>query len=80
MDELREKLADYAHEAWGLYMVWMLANCEQRPDGSVLISAGYAAALQRLATASYAELPEDQKNNDRAEADKILAIVRSHGG
>jgi hypothetical protein len=73
--EVREHLADYAHQAWCDYMAWFLANCQERPDGSLVIPAGYVAAITRLMQTPYRLLSEGQKTKDRAEAEKIMIII-----
>ena len=70
----RVALAAYAHEAWSEDTTWKLAQGTKQPDGSVLLPALYVQNLERLAQTPYAELSEEQKNNDRREADRMLAI------
>ena len=74
-NKTREALADYAHQAWSGWMEYMFGKLERRDDGALIIPAGYVAALQRLIDTPYADLDEAQKDNDRAEADRMLAIV-----
>jgi hypothetical protein len=71
--DVREELAALCHEQWAGWMVYLFAKCE-RPDGSVLIAPAYAEALRTLTRTPYADLPESQKDNDRKEADRILAL------
>jgi hypothetical protein len=56
-------------------MSYMFGKLERREDGALIIPAGYVANLQRLIDTPYAELDEAQKDNDRDEADRMLAIV-----
>jgi hypothetical protein len=71
----REPLAAYAHEAWAAYMDYFLKKCEH-DDGSFAIPHGYHVALRKQIATPYADLPEAEKDSDRAEADKMIAIMR----
>lgn len=76
--DTREALAAYAHEAWSGWIHYMLGKGSRRHDGAVTLPPAYVQALERLARTPYAELDEAQKDNDRAEADKMLLIVVAH--
>lgn len=80
-NEMREALADYAHEAWAGWMRYMLSKCEYVPGAG---EAGYGVLLMPVAlydrwtrqmNTSYVDLPENEKASDRKEADEILEIV-----
>lgn len=79
MDELtrgnamREKLAEYAHNAWSGWMQYMF----KKGGWSWIMSNEYCDRWTRQMSTPYALLPETEKASDRAEADKILAIVSS---
>lgn len=81
-DDLRERLAEYAHEAWSGWMKYMLSKCEYRhqnePDGPriAVIPAESLEHWQRQMNTPYADLPENEKESDRKEADEMLAILR----
>jgi len=75
MDELREYLAAYAHAAWASWMAYLFDNAIRNPDGSVTIPAGYVAALSRQIEAPYTALSKAEQDSDRAEADKMLALI-----
>lgn len=76
--ELREALAEYAHEAWSGWMKYLFDKTlpEKLYNGEV-IPRDLANRWQRQMNTPYADLPEEEKESDRDEADKILAIVRS---
>ncbi len=61
----REALAAYAHEAWSGWVRYMLDNWT--PDN--------LARWRRQMDTPYSELFDDEKTSDRAEADKILAVM-----
>ncbi len=78
---LREALAEYAHTAWSGWMRYMFNNCGGEVD-SKLLSTGAAIIpqwaverWQRQMNTPYANLPESEKESDRADADKMLEIL-----
>jgi hypothetical protein len=72
--EVRERLADYAHEAWSGWMRYMFDKSVVMSRG-VLIPQDLVERWERQMKTPYAELPENEKESDRAEADRMLAIV-----
>lgn len=75
-ENLREALADYAHETWRGWMIYMVEKGRFNEDQSLeLPEASMSRWLRQMCT-PYKSLPEDQKPSDRAEADKMLAIVK----
>jgi hypothetical protein len=79
-NELREALAAYAHEAWSGWMRWMFEHGGQvtsHVHGQsywVMLPEKYERWQRQMST-PYADLPENEKASDRAEADKMLAII-----
>lgn len=74
--EMREQLAYYAHEAWSGWMAYLFSKSTLNADGTVTIPAWAAMRWTRQMTTRYPDLSEAEKASDRAEADKMLAIVR----
>jgi hypothetical protein len=74
--QLRESLAAYAHDAWAGWMIYLFAQSDLNPDGTVTIPAWAVERWARQVTTRYADLPESEKESDRAEADKMLALWR----
>lgn len=72
-DDLREQLAAYAHEAWSGWMRYLFSKCDAQWNGRVIPPWAVERWQRQLAT-PYAELPEEEKASDRAEADTILAL------
>jgi hypothetical protein len=72
---MREALADLAHQQWSGWMRHMLDKCHDDEEGNVVIPRGYALALARQMGTPYAELTEEEKDADRAEADKFLELI-----
>lgn len=76
MNDVRERLAAYAHEAWVRWMEYLLGKCQPTGgDGSVAIPAAYMTNLERLMAVPYWDMPESSKESDRREADRMLAIM-----
>lgn len=72
---LREIIAYREHEQWADYMRYFLDKLERTFDGLV-ITPRHEKNLRKLIDTKYSELDEKQKNNDRAEADKIIDLFR----
>jgi hypothetical protein len=77
MNDLREQLAAYAHEAWSGWMRYLFRFGEEHDDGSFTITADKVCRWHRQAITPYAELPKSEKDSDRKEADRMLAIVNA---
>lgn len=78
----REELAEYAHAAWSNWMTYLFEKCELSErylsgEKAVVIPAWAVERWQRQMNTPYTELSEAEKESDRAEADRMLAIV--HG-
>jgi hypothetical protein len=73
--ELREKLAEYAHNAWAGWMRYLFSKSEFLEDGSVLIPPDLVLRWLRQTVTSYDDLPEHERDSDLAEADVILRLL-----
>jgi hypothetical protein len=60
-----EQLAAYAHETWAGWMKYLFGKSPRNADGSV---------WTRQMNTSYEDLPEGEKQSDRAEAIKIMRV------
>lgn len=84
-DELREALAAYAHnDAWAHWMKYMLGEgWLKEVDGPGSITQSYILPYslvqrwQQQMNTPYANLPESEKESDRRQADRIIAIVNN---
>ena len=65
--------------AWAGWMSYLFEKSVAIGDGTMLIPAPLVERWQRQMNTAYADLPESEKASDRAEADKILAIVAPDG-
>jgi len=77
-DFLREKLAEYAHEAWSGWMRYLFEKSSENKDGTICIPLWAVKRWKRQASTSYKDLPEDEKKLDKEEADKMIAIFEKH--
>ena len=73
----REVLAAYAHEAWSGWMRYMFSKSKMSVTGEITIPLKWSGRWMRQMNTPYDELPEEEKASDRAEADKMLAIMES---
>ncbi|KKK51638.1 hypothetical protein LCGC14_3112950 [marine sediment metagenome] len=76
-----ERLAEYAHEAWSGWMKYMFEKSSMDSDGSIVIPPELVMRWNRQMTTKYKDLPEDEKNSDRQEARRMVAIFcKKQGG
>ena len=73
----REKLADYAHAAWSGWMKYMFSKSTKDGSGLVMIPASLVERWTRQMNTPYTELPENEKESDRLEADRMIEIYES---
>jgi len=69
--KLEEALAQYAHETWSRWMKYMLST-----EG-VVLTAGANLRWKRQMETPYTELPEEEKESDREEARRMIAIFEN---
>lgn len=78
---MREKLAALAHESWSGWMQYLFNRTQRSsrlaPGHECVISHEDAKRWQRQMNTPYADLPESEKASDRAEADKMLAVLQA---
>lgn len=74
---VREKLANYAHEAWVGWMEYLFAQSTQNGDGTVTIPTSLVDRWKWQIEKNYYEFPEEMKLSDRKEADRMIAIINN---
>jgi hypothetical protein len=77
-DDVREQLAAYAHEAWSGWIRYQFTKGVINDDGSWTMPPWAVERWTRQVNTSYADLLEAEKESDRAEADKMLAIMKGN--
>lgn len=75
-ENLREKLADYAHVAWSGWMKYMFEKSALQPNGDMVVPKWAVDRWKRQANTPYPELSENEKTSDRCEADRILTTMK----
>lgn len=76
--EVIEALAAYAHAAWSGWMKYMFSRCGYDPTrGTMQIPRDLVERWQRQASTDYNDLPESEKESDRDEARKMLAVLQA---
>ena len=87
MNNLREELSDLSHEIWSHWMRWMFEqggySTIQVDDNGKFITFWTMEPeryerWQRQMNTSYHDLTEQEKDSDREQADKIIAVVRKY--
>lgn len=76
-NQLRETLADYAHVSWTGWMEYQFRLSILNADGSVTIPKPLVDHWKGQLETAYKDLPEKEKNSDRHEADRVLAIFEA---
>ena len=72
---VKESLARYAHEAWSGWMVYLFKKSTENSDGTVTIPKWAVERWKRQSSTVYDQLPENEKESDRAEALDILKAL-----
>ena len=73
-NDFRELVAALAHEQWSGWMLFLFAKSEYRPDGSIIIPPDLVERWERQMNTDYSNLPEDEKESDRIEADRFIRL------
>ena len=73
MNKLRESLAEYAHDAWSSWMIYLFSRSLSDKNGNAIIPSSYVMRWKRQLGTRYNSLPESEKESDRDQADKIIA-------
>ena len=86
-ERLIEELADLAHIVWAEWMRYMLsrrhgtASALEDPDVKhTILPADLVDRWSRQMTTPYADLPEEEKESDRAIARRYLQVMLLHQG
>lgn len=72
---MREELAALAHEQWSGWVKYMFKCMTHNDDGTSTVPEWACQRWVRQMYTPYADLPENEKESDRTEADKVLAII-----
>ncbi len=75
--EVVDRLAAIEHERWAGWMRYLFSQSDWTKDGVCVIPKGLAARWVRQMNTEYADLPEAERESDRAEVRKTLAAISS---
>lgn len=77
--DLREQIAALAHEQWAGWMRYLFSRCEKLQSGpytgGLVMPREWVDRWHRQVETPYAALSEAEKNSDREEADRVLALA-----
>jgi hypothetical protein len=73
---MREELADLCHKQWSGWMEYLFSKCVpcEVNEKCIIIPAWAVERWKRQIATPYSELSEEEKNQDRQEADRFLKI------
>jgi len=74
---MREELAAYAHDTWSGWMKYLFTVSVLEDDGEYVIPKRLVDRWTRQLNTAYKDLPEEEKESDRKEADTILSIIET---
>lgn len=75
MNNIREGLSDYAHRAWSGWMEYLFGKCTINRQGDCVIPRELYKRWYRQMKTPYENLPENEKESDRCEADRMIEII-----
>lgn len=75
---MREKLADLCHRQWSGWMSYLFSKGTFNDDGTWTMPAWAVDRWQRQMNTPYSELLVEEKDSDRAEADRFLEIINAN--
>lgn len=77
---LRERLADLCHRQWSGWMRYMFSKGTLHDDGTLTLPSWAVERWTRQMDTPYDGLAEDERESDRKEADRFLAVIRQKPG
>lgn len=72
---LVEVLASIEHERWSHWQRYMHSKCDKKLDGSLVIPPELVERWQRQMETPYSALSEAEKESDRQQVHRYLALV-----
>ena len=74
---MREALADFAHEQWSGWMGYLFSCGTFNGDGTWIMPAWAVERWTRQMKTPYIELSEEEKESDRREAKRMIAVIQN---
>lgn len=78
--EIREKLASVQHEIWAHWMEYFHSRMTWDEDVGYIVSPVDVIRWKRQRNTPYEQLAEHEKESDRNQADKVLALLYGQAG
>lgn len=75
---MREELASLMHGIWCGWRCYVVARSTLNSDGTMTTPAWAVKRWGRQINTPYDELSEEEKDSDRKQADKVLALIEKH--
>lgn len=75
---MREKLAELCHKQWSGWMKYLFSKSKKLSYGDVVIPSWAVDRWTRQMEKPYKQLSDEEKDSDRIEADKFLAIMKTN--
>lgn len=75
MEKLREEFAKYAHNQWNGWMKYLFEKGIDNPDGTHTMPKWAVDRWKKQMETPYDELSEQEKDNDRSEADGMIKVI-----
>ena len=73
---IREQVAELAHQQWSGWMKYLFSKGEFTIDGTWIMPEWAVQRWGKQLVTSYQELSAIEKESDRKEADKFLAVFK----
>jgi len=73
-DEFRERVAALCHKQWSEWMEYLFSKSYRNDAGTVIVPSQSAIRWTRQTETDYADLSEEEKDSNRAEADRFIAL------
>lgn len=73
--ELLELFADLEHDSWSRWMIYLFSKSRLCEDGSMVIPPDLVRRWKRQSSTQYDDLTEREKESDRIESRKFLAVL-----
>ncbi len=77
-NNLREELAEYAHNQWIGWMEYLFKKSIDNQNGTVTIPKWAVDRWKTQCKTNYQDLSEQEKDSDRSEAIEMLTIIKEH--
>ena len=72
---MRERLAALCHRQWSGWMNYLFSKGTFNLDGTWTMPKWAVDRWRRQKNTPYMNLSEEEKDNDRAEADRLIALI-----